>query len=166
MSSPTLTIDDLHDDADADAFRRLNEEWIQQLFALEPEDARQLHDPRGELVAPGGAVLVARLETGDGSVVIGCVGLAVTPRPGVVELVKMAVSPHHQGHGTGRALVAAAVARARELGVTRIELESNARLTAAVHLYEQHGFRHLGPDEHEPGPYARADVAMALDLDR
>ncbi|MDO9457559.1 GNAT family N-acetyltransferase [Nocardioides sp.] len=85
-------------------------------------------------------------------------------RPGVVELVEMAVSPRHRGHGTGRALVGAAVERARRLGATRIELESNQRLAAAVHLYQAHGFRHLGADEHEPGPYARADVAMALDL--
>ncbi|MEO9324287.1 GNAT family N-acetyltransferase [Nocardioides sp. C4-1] len=164
MSSPTLMIDDLRDDADATAFRRLNEQWIEQFFALEPEDARQLRHPVEQLVEPGGAVLVARLGAGPDAEVIGCVGLAATPRPGVVELVKMAVSPDHQGHGTGRALVAAAVARARELGATRIELESNARLVAAVHLYEEHGFRHLGADEHEPGPYARADVAMALDL--
>ncbi|MEI5676624.1 MULTISPECIES: GNAT family N-acetyltransferase [unclassified Nocardioides] len=155
----TITIDDLRDDTDAHAFRRLNEEWIGQYFALEAEDRRQLEDPVGQLVSPGGAVLVARL----GDEVVGCVALAVT-RPGVMDLVKMAVSPDHQGHGIGRSLVAAALDRARELGATRLELESNRRLASAVHLYEQHGFRHLGADEHEPGPYARADVAMALDL--
>lgn len=155
----TLTIDDLRDDTDAQAFRTLNEAWISQYFAIEAEDRRQLDDPVRELVEPGGAVLVARL----GDIVVGCVGLAPT-RPGVLDLVKMAVSPDHQGHGTGRALVAAAIRRARDLGATRIELESNRRLAPAVHLYEAHGFRHLGPDEHQPGPYARADVAMALDL--
>ena len=154
-----VVVDDLRDAADARAFRDLNVAWITRFFALEPEDRRQLDDPLGQLVAPGGAVLVARL----GAEVVGCVGLAPA-RPGVVELVKMAVSPAHQGHGTGRALVTAAIERARALGATRIELESNQRLAAAVHLYEAHGFRHLTADEHEPGPYARADVAMALDL--
>lgn len=154
-----LVVDDLRDAADARAFRDLNVAWIEQLFTLEAEDRRQLDDPVGQLVEPGGAVLVARL----GSEVVGCVGL-LAARPGVVELVKMAVSPTHQGHGTGRVLIAAAVDRARALGATRIELESNRRLAAAVHLYETSGFRHLGPDEHEPGPYTRADVAMALDL--
>lgn len=155
----TLTIDDLRDEHDARAFRELNEEWIGRFFAIEDEDRRQLDDPVGQLVEPGGAVLVARL----GDTVVGCVGLAPT-RPGVLDLVKMAVSPDHQGHGTGRALVAAAIARARALGAIRVELESNRRLGPAVHLYETHGFRHLAADEHEPGPYARADVAMALDL--
>jgi len=159
VPTSTVTIDDLTGPDDAQAFRRLNEEWITRFFALEDEDRRQLDDPVGELVVPGGAVLVARL----GDDVVGCVGLAPA-RPGVVELVKMAVSPTHQGHGTGRALIAAAVERARELGATRIELESNRQLGAAVHLYEAAGFRHLGADEHAPGPYVRADVAMALDL--
>ena len=161
-STTTVQIDDLRDDADARAFRDLNEAWITQYFAVEAEDRRQLEDPVGHLVEPGGAVLVARL----GTEVVGCVGLAPTARPGVVELVKMVVSPAHRGHGTGRVLVAAAIARARALGATRIELESNRRLAAAVHLYEASGFRHLAADEHEPGPYARADVAMALDLAR
>lgn len=162
MSTTTITIDDLRggsDGADAAAFKRLNEEWITRYFALEDEDARQLDDPLGQLVEPGGAVLVARL----GDEVVGCVGLAAI-RPGALDLVKMAVSSEHQGHGAGRALVGAAIQRARDLGAHRVELESNARLAPAIHLYEAHGFRHLGADEHEPGPYARADVAMALDL--
>lgn len=59
----------------------------------------------------------------------------------------MAVSPDHQGHGTGRKLITAALDRARELGARRIDLESNAQLTSAVHLYEAFGFRHLREDE-------------------
>ena len=80
------------------------------------------------------------------------------------ELVKMAVSPEHQGHGTGRALIAVALDRARALGAHRVVLESNAQLASAVHLYEAFGFRHLGHDEVVPSPFARADVHMALDL--
>lgn len=154
-----IRIDDLSGADDARAFRTCNEAWIAELFALEDEDRRQLDDPVGALVEPGGAVLMARL----GTEVVGCVGLAPA-RPGVLELVKMAVSPAHQGHGTGRALVTAAVERARALGAVRIELESNRRLVAAVRLYESAGFQHLAADKHVPGPYARADVAMALDL--
>lgn len=161
MSHPTtIAITDLGSDEEARAFRTLNEEWISQFFALEAEDRRQLDDPVGQLVEPGGAALMARL----GDQIVGCVGLAPT-RPGVVDLVKMAVAPAHQGHGIGRALMAAAIERARDLGCRRIELESNRKLAPAVHLYEAYGFHHLSTDEHEPGPYARADVAMALDLD-
>ncbi|MEK6312059.1 MAG: GNAT family N-acetyltransferase [Curtobacterium sp.] len=159
----TVTIADLATPADAEAFRTLNEAWITRFFALEDEDRRYLGDPVGHVVEPGGAVLVARLTRGDETVVIGCVGLAPTA-PGEYELVKMAVSPDHQGHGTGRRLIAAALDRARELGAHRVVLESNAQLSSAVHLYEAFGFRHLEPHEVAPSPYARADVHMRLDL--
>ncbi|MCL8026873.1 GNAT family N-acetyltransferase [Nocardioides bruguierae] len=158
-SQSDIVLDDLRTTADAEAFRRLNEEWITRIFALEDEDRRQLEHPVETLVQPGGAVLVARV----GDEVVGCVGLAPA-RPGVVEVVKMVVSPQCQGRGLGRRLLVAALERARELGAHRVELESNRRLAPAVHLYQQLGFRHLSADEHVPGPYVRADVAMALDL--
>ncbi|WP_439690299.1 GNAT family N-acetyltransferase [Curtobacterium sp. SP.BCp] len=162
----TVTIADLATQADAEAFRTLNEAWITRFFALEDEDRRYLGDPLGHIVEPGGAVLVARLAAdagGGAETVIGCVGLAPTA-PGEYELVKMAVSPDHQGHGTGRRLIAAALGRARGLGARRVVLESNSGLASAVHLYEAFGFRHLEPHEVAPSPYARADVHMRLDL--
>lgn len=163
---PTVTIADLATPADAVAFRTLNEAWITRFFTLEDEDRRYLGDPVGHVVEPGGAVLVARLtpeHPGGSATVIGCVGLAPTG-PDEYELVKMAVSPDHQGHGTGRRLIAAALDRAQELGARRVVLESNARLASAVHLYEAFGFRHLEPHEVTPSPYERADVHMRLDL--
>ncbi len=155
----TLVITDLATPAEADAFRTLNEAWIGRFFTLEDEDRKLLGDPVGQIVEPGGAVFVARL----GDEVIGCIGIAPVT-PGVFELVKMAVSPARQGHGTGRKLITAALDRARALGAHRVVLESNAQLASAVHLYEAFGFRHLGHDEVAPSPYVRADVHMALDL--
>ncbi|WIB78379.1 GNAT family N-acetyltransferase [Curtobacterium sp. MCPF17_002] len=160
-TSDALTIDDLATAADADAFRILNEDWIGRFFTLEDEDRKLLGDPLGQIVEPGGAAFVARL--GEDGPVIGCIGIAPVA-PGVFELVKMAVSPDHQGHGTGRLLIATALDRARALGAHRVVLESNAQLRSAVHLYEAFGFRHLGHDEVAPSPYVRADVHMALDL--
>lgn len=154
-----VVVDDLASPADAEAFRRLNERWITAFFALEDEDRRLLGDPVGLVVDPGGAVLVARL----GETVVGCVGLMPTV-PGDFELVKMAVDPDHQGLGTGRRLITAALERARALGARRVLLETNSALTSAVHLYETSGFRHLAAHEHAPSPYVRADVAMVLEL--
>ncbi|KTR19360.1 GNAT family N-acetyltransferase [Curtobacterium sp. C1] len=158
-ATPTLTIAELDSPADATAFRTLNEAWIERYFTLEDEDRAILGDPVGRIVEPGGAVFVARLD----DEVIGCVGLMPVGER-VYELVKMAVSPEHQGHGTGRKLIAAALDRARVLGAQRVALESASRLASAVHLYEAFGFRHLEHDEIAPSPYARADVHMVLDL--
>jgi putative acetyltransferase len=154
-----VVIDEMSSPADAAAFQRLNERWITTFFTLEDEDRRLLGDPERHIVRPGGVVLVARL----GREVVGCVGLAPHGEH-EFELVKMAVDPGHQSHGTGRRLIRAAVDRARQLGARRVLLETNSTLVSAVHLYETSGFRHLGADEHPPSPYVRADVAMALDL--
>ncbi len=159
-ATPTVTIADLATPADAEAFRVLNEDWVTRHFTLEDADRAILADPVGHVVEPGGAVFVARLD----DEVVGCIGIAPTA-PGVFELVKMAVSPEHQGHGLGRRLIAAALDRARALGAHRVDLESNAKLASAVHLYEAFGFRHLRADEVAPSPYARADVHMTLALD-
>lgn len=156
-----LTITDIASTADAEAFRVLNEDWISRFFTLEDEDRKLLGDPVGQIVEPGGAAFVARL--GHDGPVIGCIGIAPV-EAGVFELVKMAVSPEHQGHGAGRKLITAALDRARGLGAHRVVLGSNAQLASAVHLYEAFGFRHLGHDEVAPSPYARADVHMTLDL--
>jgi putative acetyltransferase len=157
----SVIIDDLRTPADADAFRTLNEAWITRFFALEDEDRAILGDPAGRIIEPGGAVFVARL----GDEVVGCVGIAPEGEGGLVfELVKMAVSAEHQGHGTGRRLIRAAIDRARALGAQRVTLETNSALASAVHLYETSGFRHLTAEERHPSPYVRADVAMVLDL--
>jgi putative acetyltransferase len=155
----SVIIDELRTPADADAFRTLNEAWITRFFTLEDADRAILGDPAGRIIEPGGAVFVARL----GDEVVGCVGIAPEGER-VFELVKMAVSAEHQGHGTGRLLIRAAIDRARALGAQRITLETNSALASAVHLYETSGFRHLTAEERHPSPYVRADVAMVLDL--
>jgi putative acetyltransferase len=149
-----ITITSLATPAEAEAFRRLNEAWIVDLFSVEPQDLATMD--AGAIVAHGGDVLIAR----DGETIVGCVAL----RPedgGVYELSKMTVDAGLRGHGIGRRLMDAAVARARALGATGLVLATNHRLTAAIALYESAGFQHVPP---APSPYARADVFMALPL--
>ncbi|ROP64672.1 MULTISPECIES: GNAT family N-acetyltransferase [unclassified Curtobacterium] len=155
----SVTISDMASAADADAFRTLNEAWIERFFTLEDEDRKLLGDPVGQIVEPGGAVFVARMD----DAVVGCVGI-MPVGDGEYELVKMAVAADHQGHGTGRRLIQYAIDRARAVGARRLVLETNSALASAVHLYETTGFRHLGPEERHASPYVRADVAMALEL--
>ena len=145
--------------ADAQAFHDLNLAWIAAFFAVEPKDAQTLSDPQSAILAPGGAIFVAEL---DGSIV-GCVALLPMPEHSY-EVAKMAVAPEAQGRGAGRRLMTAAIDWAREQGAKRLYLESNARLTPALRLYEAAGFRHLSEEERTVSPYARADVFMELRL--
>ncbi len=143
---------------DAEAFRRLNEEWIARSFALENEDRRQLADPVGVYIEPGGQILMAEF---DGRP-IGCVAI-VPDGTGAFELSKMVVSPELRGCGTGRRLLVAAIEHARGLGASSLFLGSSTKLPDAVHLYESAGFEHVAPETLHM-PYARASVFMQLVL--
>lgn len=90
----------------------------------------------GHEVAPGrGTFLVAY----DESVPIGC-GAVRRIDEGVAELKRMYVAPAMRGRGVGRALLAALEAEARQLGVTRLVLETGPRQPEAIALYEREGF--------------------------
>jgi ribosomal protein S18 acetylase RimI-like enzyme len=141
----------------AGAFRALNEAWITTLFALEPKDEAVLGDPEGQILSKGGRVLFAL----EDSEAVGCCALMALSDGGF-ELAKMAVSDACKGRGLGRALMAAAVERAKAAGAPRLYLETNSSLAPALALYRSFGFREIQPDT--PSPYARADVIMELRL--
>ena len=65
--------------------------------------------------------------------------------PGVGEIQRMYVQPHVRGKGAGRLLVERLLADARELGYTRVRLESLKALTAAHTLYRSVGFVDIAP---------------------
>ena len=139
---------------DAQAFRSLNEWWIEKYFGIEAADTRILSDPEGYVLAHGGHIFFA---IGDGAPV-GCCALVPTT-PGVYEVAKMAVAPDWQGAGVGRKLLTYTVEQGRALGARSLYLETNSKLSNAIHLYEALGFRHLPP---KPSPYVRANVFMEL----
>jgi N-acetylglutamate synthase-like GNAT family acetyltransferase len=146
--------------ADADAFRALNEEWIARWFRFEDKDRIALGDPQRTIVAAGGQVYLAL----HGATVVGTAALIRYP-DAVYELSKMAVAPDTRGHGVGRKLLGYTVEQARALGARVVFLGSSTKLTSAVRLYESFGFRHVPRAELPEMKYDRADVFMKLALD-
>ena len=142
----------------APAFRQLNLDWIERLFAVEEADREILDDPETSIIAPGGQILFA-LDAGE------AIGTAAMVRvtEGRFELAKMAVAPSHQGRGIGLELGVAAIAFAREAGANSVFLQTNSSLAGAIRLYERMGFRHR-PDPH-PSEYARVDFYMELPIE-
>ena len=139
-------------------FRRLNLEWIERLFNVEPPDLKVLDDPIGTIIRPGGMVWVAL----DGDVVVGTAAIIrVTAER--YELAKMAVAATHRQRGIGNTLGLACTTWAAEHGARVLFLETNSSLDGAIRLYERLGFRHA-PWPH-PSDYARGDVYMELVLD-
>ena len=146
-------------DGDEPAFRELNEAWIAKYFTIEEPDRKVLEDPVGEIIGSGGHIFMAVVQ----DVPVGCCALLPMER-GAFELAKMAVREGQRGRGIGRKVLEYAIAYARKLGASRLYLETNRKLTNAIHLYESVGFQHVSPDQVIPSPYARANVFMEMKL--
>jgi putative acetyltransferase len=146
----------LFEAGDAAAFRELNEAWITKLFSLVEHDHKVLGDPIGQIIEPGGQIVVAV----DGGRVVGCCAL-VPMEPGVFEMAKLAVAEDCQGRGIGRKVMERTIEEARAMGAKRLYLETNHTLENTIHLNEALGFRRLPP---RASHYARADVFMEMDL--
>jgi ribosomal protein S18 acetylase RimI-like enzyme len=140
------------------AFERLNREWIETWFAVEPTDLAVFRDPEAAIVRPGGEIFFV---VDDGGVQGTC---ALMPHaPGVLELAKMAVDRAARGRGYGELLMRAALAHARRAWARMVMLVSNTRLAPAIALYRKCGFVEVPI---EPGiEYTRADIQMELELD-
>jgi putative acetyltransferase len=141
-----------------DDFARLNIEWLERWFTVEPVDREVLGDPETHVLASGGRILFA---VDDRDRALGTVAL-MRHTDGRVELTKMAVEPDVRGAGIGRKLMAGALETFAEMGADELFLETNTRLAPAIRLYECVGFRHqptLRPGSH----YQRADVYMVWD---
>jgi putative acetyltransferase len=144
--------------ADAEAIRRVVFGVLHE-YGLPPDpdglDA-DLAEPETSYHRAGGSFDVL---TDSSGVVVGTVGLF--PLGGArCELRKMYLAARCRGRGLGKRLLRRALARARELGFTRIELETASILEAAARLYESFGFVPCAPHQ----VTARVDRAYYLDL--
>lgn len=134
-------------------FEKLNREWIEKYFWMEPPDYEILQEPEKHILANGGSIFMA---IADGSVA-GTVALKRVPG-NFCELTKMAVREAFRGKKIGRALAEAAIERAKDSGAEKIILYSNTMLKPALALYRSLGFREVPLD----GPYKRSDIKMEL----
>lgn len=139
-----------------EAFRTLNEEWLNFYMEVEPEDARVLRDPEGTILAKGGVIILA---IANGSAVGS--GALINEGNGKFELAKMAVTEAYRGRGIGREIAERLITVARATGAREVELVSARLLPAATPLYRKLGFREIPLGD---VPYARADIRMTMEL--
>lgn len=103
----------------------------------------------GEYVPPGGVLLIAR----DGETAAGCVALRrIDAATG--EMKRMYVRERYRGSGLGRKLAVAVIEQARQKGYSRMVLDTLPKLSAAIALYRDLGFRETGPYLASPTPGA------------
>jgi DNA-binding MarR family transcriptional regulator/GNAT superfamily N-acetyltransferase len=140
-------------------FEKLNLEWIEKYFVVEPSDRRVLGDPEGQIIANGGLVIFARLDRR----IVGTVAL-IKHNTATFELTKMAVTEKARGLQVGKRLALAAIEQAKALNALRILLFTNPKLIAANALYRQLGF---APSKLVPQaaiPYSRPTVVLELQI--
>ena len=95
---------------DEEAFRLLNEEWIERYFRLEEKDRETLNNPR-KILDAGGQIVMALL----GEERVGCCALICTGAD-EFEIAKMTVTDKYRGRGFGRAVLAGTIDEARRIG--------------------------------------------------
>lgn len=80
-----------------------------------------------------------------GNVVVGGAGVYPTEGlpNGVCELVKMYLSKEVRGLGLGKLMIDKCISAAKQLGYTKMYLETLPELTKAVSVYEKFGFSYL-----------------------
>lgn len=140
------------------AFYDLNEEWISTYFKMESSDYKALEDPEGHILKKGGHIFVALYNDEPVGV---CALIRMNDPDYDFELAKMAVSPRAQGKSIGWLLGKACMDKARELGASKLYLESNTILKPAISLYHKMGFQKVAARK---SPYERANIQMELVL--
>jgi putative acetyltransferase len=101
----------------------------------------------GKYAPPKGSLLIASAE----DQIAGCVAI----RPlveGECEMKRLFVRPSARNSGVGRKLACKIISVARELGYIAMRLDTLDRLTEAMRLYEDLGFRRTGPYYENPLP--------------
>lgn len=121
-----------------DDFKKLNYEWLEKYFKVEPVDEQLLSNPETEVLEKGGEIFIA-LEDKK------AIGTACILKNDAIscEVGKMAVTSNSQGKGVGRLLMNKCLEECVTKGFQKVILYSNDLLVPAKNLYESMGFKQV-----------------------
>ena len=138
----------------AEAFKSINQWWIEKYFFMEAEDYYALDHPEKNIINKGGFIFIALWNDEP----VGVIAMKKMDEAGKsYELAKMGVLPKMQGKRIGQKLCEVVIEKAKEIGADKIFIESNTILTPAITLYKKLGFVEL--KEYET-PYERSNIAL------
>ncbi|MGZ3901112.1 MAG: GNAT family N-acetyltransferase [Bacteroidia bacterium] len=145
-----------HNESLKEHVKKLNIEWLEKYFHVEPIDVIQLSDPQKEIIDKGGLIFYAKYN----DEVVGTASL-LKITDSEYELGKMAVTAAAQGLGIGKTLMDHCLDVAKQMGLKTVILYSNKSLGPAIHIYKKYGFKEV---ELETGHYERANIKMKKNL--
>lgn len=138
-------------------FKKLNEEWLEKYFTVEPYDRKILDNPTKEILKHDGEIFFAHYN----NEVIGT-GAVKKTAPQKYELLKMAVTEKFQSRGIGKLLLEKIIEFAKKKKAAVLELDTARKLDKAIRLYESVGFK---VSDEKPNPeFERCTIKMKLDL--
>lgn len=141
----------------AEDFKKLNLQWLEEFFWVEPHDEEVLGKPGKYIIEPGGMIFFVK----ENEEIIGCVALMKMGED-TFELTKMAVKPEFRGKKIGHKLLQHTLEFAKKQPWKNLIIYSNRKLENAIHLYEKYGFVEIPIGENNP--YSRGDIKMRLNL--
>lgn len=141
-------------------FYRLNKEWLNKYFSMEPTDKLQLQNPEEEIINTGGQIYFARLQNN----IIGTAAL-IKYDDTSAELAKMAVTEKYQSKQAGKKLAVSVIEHALRQNVKTILLFTSPKLERSVQLYTKLGFDRYQP-KRSKYDYRRKTISMKLNLNK
>jgi len=118
-----------------DIFKKLNYEWLEEYFSVEPEDEKLLNNPEKYIIKKGGEIFFARINN---EIIGTCAAIKIDKHS--YELSKMAVTKKAQGKQAGKKLALSVIGFAFSKKAKYVTLLTNKKLFAAINLYKQLGF--------------------------
>ena len=137
-------------------FKKLNIEWLEKYFEIEPIDYDLLSDPETNIINKGGFIFLASLD----NTIVGTAALLKID-DATFELSKMAVTENLQGQGIGKALLIHCLDKMKSLQKKKVILYSNTILVPAIELYKKCGFKEVALDDSD---YKRSNIKMEMEL--
>lgn len=118
-------------------FIRLNTEWLNRFFMVEPVD-QDMMDRVEELIENGAMVYFA-IE--NDKVLATCMAMPI--KENHWEICKLAAQNQYTGTGAGSAVFKASMDYAIKKGAEKLSLISCRSLSPAIHIYEKFGFKEV-----------------------
>jgi len=137
----------------AQDFARLNMQWLQKYFVVEPHDATLLASCEETIINKGGFIFFAQI---DKKIVETFALLKI--EKAIYELGKMAVDPDFQGRQIEQYLMTFCIEFAIGQKWEKLILYSNRILKNAIHIYEKYQFKEIELEENMP--YQRSNIKM------
>ena len=137
-------------------FYKLNVEWLEKYFYVEPYDEKVLSNPQKYILDAGGFIFFAKYN----NEIVGVVSLI--NQKTFFELSKMAVAPKYQGLKIGEKLMDFCIQFAKNQQWKSVTLYSNRKLIPAIELYKKTGFKEV--ELEKKSHYERSDIKMLLEF--